>query len=155
MAQLHDQRCCRGDVRARSTCGLGGPGGTLNVDFGGVNESGTLTVPNTGGWETFQTLTTTVQLSAGQQIMQVDFDSNGATGYVGNFNWLELTAAPIVVSAGSNFNANAGVTATFAGSVSGGSHPIHTGGLLATAPRRRVVRRPRTCMRIRAHTRPL
>ncbi len=102
-------------------------GGTLNVDFGGVNESGTLTVPNTGGWETFQTLTTTVQLSAGQQIMQVDFDSNGATGYVGNFNWLDLTADPIVASAGSNFSANAGATATFAGTVSGGTAPYSYG----------------------------
>ena len=68
-----------------------GQGGTLHVDFGGVNETGELTIPNTGGWQTWQTITTTVQLTAGQQVMQVDFDSNGASGYVGNFNWLELT----------------------------------------------------------------
>ena len=102
-------------------------GGTFNVDFGGVNETGTLTVPNTGGWQTYQTLTTTVQLSAGQQIMQVDWDTNGATGYVCNFNWLELTAPPIVVSAGSGFSSNAGATATFAGAVSGGIAPYTYG----------------------------
>ena len=106
-----------------------GQGGTLHVDFGGVNQTGELTIPNTGGWQTWQTITTTVQLTAGQQIMQVDFDSTGASGYVGNFNWLELTAAsaPLVVSAGSNFTANAGATVTFAGSVSGGTAPYTYG----------------------------
>ena len=127
MAQLHDQRCCQRDLCAQSTRGLGGQGGTFNVDFGGVNKTGTLTVPNTGGWQTWQTITTTVQLTAGQQIMQVDFDTNGSTGYVGNFNWLELTAAPIVASAGSNFSANAGATDTFAGTVSGGIAPYSYG----------------------------
>ena len=104
-----------------------GQGGTFNVDFGGVNKTGTLTIPNTGGWQTWQTITTTVQLSAGQQIMQVDWDSNGSTGYVGNLNWLSLTAPQLVVNAGSNFTVNAGATATFAGAVSGGIAPYTYG----------------------------
>ena len=104
-------------------------GGKLNVDFGGVNKTGTLTIPNTNGWQTWQTITTSVQLNAGQQIMQVDFDSNGATGLVGNFNWLQLTApsSSLLVSAGSSFTANAGASDTFAGSVSGGTAPYSYG----------------------------
>jgi PKD repeat protein len=100
-------------------------GGTFNVDFGGVNKSGTMTIPNTGGWQNWQTITATVQLSAGQQVMQIDFDTNGGNGLVGNLNWLQLTASTtlLVVSAGSSFSANAGATDTFAGTVSGGTAP--------------------------------
>ena len=105
----------------------GGQGGTFHVDFGGVNETGTLTVPNTGGWQTYVTLTTDVQLTAGQQIMQFDLDTAGVTGYVGNFNWSQLTTPALAVSAGSNFSVNAGATATFAGTISGGVGPYTYG----------------------------
>ena len=100
-----------------------GQGGTFNVDFGGINQTGTLTIPNTGGWQVWQTITANVHLTAGEQIMQVDWDSNGPSGYVGNLNWLQLTNSSLVVSAGNNFSANAGANDTFAGSVSGGIAP--------------------------------
>ena len=48
-----------------------GTGGTFHVDFGGVNVTGRMTIPNTGGWVSWQTMTTNVQLTAGQQIMQI------------------------------------------------------------------------------------
>jgi methionine-rich copper-binding protein CopC len=70
-----------------------GQGGKFHVDFGGVNATGTLTIPNTGGWQNWQTITTNVHLTAGQQIMQVDWDTNGASGYVGNLNWVTVNPA--------------------------------------------------------------
>lgn len=76
------------DLRVASN----GAGGTFRVESDGVNKTGTLTVPNTGGWQKWTTISVTVQLSAGQHVLRVAFDTVGATGYTGNFNWLKLTA---------------------------------------------------------------
>jgi len=65
-----------------------GSGGTFHVDFNGVNKTGTLAVPNTGGWDTWQTITKTVTLDAGWQAMKLVMDVNGATGAIGNFNYI-------------------------------------------------------------------
>ena len=37
-------------------------------------------------------LSVPVRLAAGPQVMRVAFDAVGATGYVGNLNWVRLTA---------------------------------------------------------------
>jgi hypothetical protein len=63
-----------------------GSGGTFHVEFNGVNKTGTLTVPNTGGWDTWQTITKTVTLDAGWQTMKIVMDAVGATGNIGNIN---------------------------------------------------------------------
>jgi O-glycosyl hydrolase len=69
-------------------------GGKFHVDVGGVNKTGALSVPNTGGWQTWSTVTKTgVSLSAGKQILRIAMDANGSTGSVGNFNWLRITKA--------------------------------------------------------------
>ena len=68
-----------------------GQGVRSTLTLAGSTKTGEFTIPNTGGWQTWQTMTTSVQFTAGQQIMQVDFDTNGPTGYVGNLNWLALT----------------------------------------------------------------
>ena len=38
----------------------------------GANLSGNINVPNTGGWQTYATVTVTVTLPAGQQILTLD-----------------------------------------------------------------------------------
>jgi beta-glucosidase len=43
----------------------------------GTNLSGSVAVPNTGGYETWTTVTASVTLPAGQQTLRVDQDSNG------------------------------------------------------------------------------
>ncbi|HYE98027.1 MAG TPA: carbohydrate-binding protein [Planctomycetota bacterium] len=71
------------DVRVASN----GSGGTFHIEFGGVNKTGTLTIPDTGGWQSWTTLTVAdVSLSAGTQVMRIAMDTNGATGSVGNVN---------------------------------------------------------------------
>jgi hypothetical protein len=58
----------------------------------GVDRTGPLTVPNTGGWQTWSTLRTTgLSLSAGTQVWRVVMETNGATGAVGNFNWFRIS----------------------------------------------------------------
>jgi len=47
-------------------------GQTFHVEFDGVDVTGPLTIPNTGSWSTFQTVTKTgVGLSSGQKVMRV------------------------------------------------------------------------------------
>jgi beta-glucosidase len=52
----------------------------------GANLSGAVAVPNTGGYETWATVTASVTLPAGQQTLTVDQDSNGW-----NFHYLAFT----------------------------------------------------------------
>jgi hypothetical protein len=44
-----------------------GTGGTFHLEMNGTNVTGTMSVPNTGGWQNWQTLTVTVPLAAGAQ----------------------------------------------------------------------------------------
>ena len=71
----------------------GSGGGTFHVDFGGANKTGTMSLPNTGGWQSWQTLSTSVTLDAGVQVMRLAIDSSAGGGDVGNINWVRLTTA--------------------------------------------------------------
>ncbi len=69
-----------------------GGGGSFHFNLDQVNISGALTVPNTGGWQNWTTVTKTgVAFSAGTHLLGLAMDSNGATGSVGNFNWVEIS----------------------------------------------------------------
>ncbi len=65
-------------------------GGRFRVLFNGVDETGALQVPATGGWQTWTDVTVTVSLQAGVQTMRIAMEVNGSTGAVGNFNYVRL-----------------------------------------------------------------
>ncbi|CAN5864463.1 hypothetical protein BH24ACI4_BH24ACI4_08120 [soil metagenome] len=70
-----------------------GNGGTFHVEANGVDITGPMTVPNTGGWQTWTTVSKTgVALSAGQQVWTVKIDAAGSTGIVGNLNYLRVVS---------------------------------------------------------------
>jgi GH18 family chitinase len=51
-------------------------GGTFHIEIDNVNISGTINVPNTGGWQNWQTVAIPdIALNAGSKIMRVVFDS--------------------------------------------------------------------------------
>jgi Carbohydrate binding module (family 6)/Bacterial Ig domain/Calcineurin-like phosphoesterase/Purple acid Phosphatase, N-terminal domain len=76
------------DVRVAS----GGAGGTFHIEVNGVDKTGPLTVPNTGGWQTWTTIRKPgVPLSAGPQVLRLVMNANGATTAVGNFNWIRVS----------------------------------------------------------------
>ncbi len=77
-----------------------GSGGTFHVEQDGVNISSPLIVPNTGGWQTFQTLTKAVNLTAGARTLRVVMDTNGATGAIGNIDYLSFGPAIAAWNAG-------------------------------------------------------
>ena len=75
------------DVRVASN----GAGGTFHVEVDGVARTGAMTVPNTGGWQSWRTITASgVSLTSGTHVVRVVMDSVGATGSVGNFNWFAV-----------------------------------------------------------------
>ncbi len=83
-----------------------GVGGTFHVDANGVNVTGTMTVPNTGDWQAWQTISKSVTLTAGPQNWRIVFDANGPGGAVGNINFLRVQgAAPPPPAAPTNLTA--------------------------------------------------
>lgn len=69
-----------------------GSGGVLHLDVDGVNATGAVQVPNTGGWQVWGTVTVRqLPLAAGTRRLRLAFDANGSTRGVANVNRLELT----------------------------------------------------------------
>ncbi len=69
-----------------------GAGGTFRITFAGVTKGGVLSLPDTGGWQTWQNVTVPVVLSAGVQEMRIVVDTVNAQGLLGNLNYVEFTA---------------------------------------------------------------
>jgi endonuclease/exonuclease/phosphatase family metal-dependent hydrolase len=69
-----------------------GQGGTFHVEFGGADKTGALMIPDTGGWQAWTTVSQTVSLQAGSQVMKLAFDTDGPSNG-GNVTWLRLTSS--------------------------------------------------------------
>ena len=71
-------------------------GQTMHLELDGANVTGAITVPNTGAWQTYQTITQAIKayLPAGNHVLRVVFDSIGSTNGGINLNWLSFAATP-------------------------------------------------------------
>src|SRR5438067_10706410 len=69
-----------------------GQGGTFHIEFNGIDATGPMVVPDTGAWQTWTTISKTVTLTAGTQIMKVVVDALGGSTALGNWNYFTLTA---------------------------------------------------------------
>jgi hypothetical protein len=71
-----------------------GTGGKFHVEVDGTDKTGPIVVPDTGGWQNWQTITTAgIPLAAGVRVIRVVFDTVASSGGVGNYNWFRLVAA--------------------------------------------------------------
>ncbi len=71
-----------------------GAGGAFHINLDGTDVTGSLSIPNTGGWQTWTTISSgAVQLAAGQHIVQLYMDTNASSGAVGNFNWFSVSSS--------------------------------------------------------------
>lgn len=92
-----------------------GDGGTFHFEVDGVNKTGTMTNSDSGGWQTWRTLTkSNFSLTAGQHVVKLVLDTSGANGSIGNFNYFSLTAPktnpPPVLLHRYSFEGGAGAT---------------------------------------------
>jgi hypothetical protein len=70
-----------------------GTGGTGHVEIDGVNVTGSVAVPNTGGWQTWMSVFVPgIPISAGPHVFRLVIDTNGNTGYFGNINFMRWTS---------------------------------------------------------------
>ena len=74
----------------RSCVASSGPGGTFHVEMNGVNVTGPITIPDTGDWQAWRTLTAPATFTAGTQILRLVMDSVRG-GAVGNFDSIGVT----------------------------------------------------------------
>jgi hypothetical protein len=67
-----------------------GTGAFFHVEVDGVDVTGPLTVPDTGGWQTWRTISKTgIPLTAGTRVVRLVLDAGTTqTAGVGNYNWL-------------------------------------------------------------------
>lgn len=72
-----------------------GGGGAFRFDLDGAPVTGTLIVPNTGGWQTYQSVTASVTLPAGQHVLRLSLLGNGPQGGAGNYNYFRLTSGAV------------------------------------------------------------
>ena len=69
-------------------------GGTFHAEIDGANVTGSMAVPNTGGWYTHQTVQSgAFNLSSGTHVLRIRMDSNDAWGEVGDFDYFKFVAA--------------------------------------------------------------
>jgi hypothetical protein len=66
-------------------------GGTFHLEVDGVDVTGPVTIPNTGGWQIWRTVKKPgVTLSAGTQVWRLIFDAEGPAGVMGNLNYIRV-----------------------------------------------------------------
>jgi hypothetical protein len=84
-------------------------GATYHVAIDGAIVVKGIAVPNTGGYDTFATVTSApFGLTAGQHVMQIALDAAGPSGFGGDFNWVQGT----LVAAGAIGTKNVDITVT-------------------------------------------
>ncbi len=68
-----------------------GPGGTFHLEFNGVDRTGPITVPDTGGWQNLKPFSHSgVKLTTGRQIMKVRMATGGKSGSIGDIDYLKF-----------------------------------------------------------------
>ena len=78
-------------LKARVACFK--PGGTYHVEIDGANVTGAMAVPDTGPWDTWQTVTSQpFALSSGAHVMRVVMDRGGYWGNIGDFDSFRFAA---------------------------------------------------------------
>jgi hypothetical protein len=68
-----------------------GPGGTFHLEFDGVDRTGPITVPDTGGWAHLKPISHAgVKLVAGRQVMKLVLATGGTSGSIGDIDYLRF-----------------------------------------------------------------
>lgn len=80
IGHLHDRRARRPERD-----------GAFHIEVDGANVTGTIAVPNTGGWQAWRTVSVAgVPIASGAHTVKVVMDTNGSTCSVAHFNWVQV-----------------------------------------------------------------
>lgn len=80
---------CPGEYIMRARVASNAGGGSFRLEFAGANISGSIPVPNTGGWQTWETIEATVTIGAGtDQPLRLVNEGNNSQQF--NLNWIEF-----------------------------------------------------------------
>jgi hypothetical protein len=71
-------------------------GGAFHLEMDGVDVSGAVSIPATGGWQAWQTVSAPVTLAAGAHVARLVIDASGPGGVIGNIGALQFR--PLVAS---------------------------------------------------------
>jgi hypothetical protein len=85
-----------GDYVLRVRVASAGSGGRFHVEVGGVDVSGSLTLPDTGGAQVWRTLSVPVTLQSGTYKLRLVMDANGPGSSIGSFNHFSFDPRPAV-----------------------------------------------------------
>ena len=104
-----------------------GTGGTFMIKLDGQDVTGIISIPNTGGWQTWQTVSKVVSLTEGPHIFTIEGTADGTTSYVGNIDNIDLTtfvpAPPAVDLTADATTINNGDSTTLRWETSGATSP--------------------------------
>lgn len=68
-----------------------GAGGTFHLEIDGINVTGPMTSPNTGGHQVWTSIAKSgISIAAGAHTVRLVFDASGPTGSFGNINYLKI-----------------------------------------------------------------
>ena len=68
-----------------------GTGGTVHLTVDGADVTGAIALPDTGGWNTWQTVTRIgVTLAVGSHVIKLVADAVGSGGTVADINWIAV-----------------------------------------------------------------
>lgn len=84
-----------GSYTAQFLVASSGSGGTFHLEANGTNVTGAMTIPNTGGWQNWQSISRTISLAAGAQPLRLVFDTAVGSAAVGNVDAIVVTAQPV------------------------------------------------------------
>jgi len=71
-----------------------GTGSTFRLESNGVNKTGSIQVPNTGGWYTYADLVkTNISLQPGRQVLRIVYEPGQPDHWWGNLNWFSIAPA--------------------------------------------------------------
>jgi uncharacterized delta-60 repeat protein len=72
-----------------------GAGGSFHVTEDGADITGTLAIPDTGGFQNYTDVYRNyISIPAGDHVFRIVFDGQSQYGYSGNVNWIQLNVAP-------------------------------------------------------------
>jgi hypothetical protein len=101
------------------------PGRTFHIEIGGVDLTGPLAVPRVGGWDTYQSVSASIHLQAGRQVLRV---------VVGPEDWMDFQS--LEITEGSATGPFGGVPRIVPGRVEAENYDLGGQGGAISTPRR-------------------